>query len=1508
MHSQVADQTPNTGSFIWNIPNDLPAASDYRIRVDDGTNIDESDADFILEAPDACCMPNGLCEPLAPQPCIDAGGSPQPPGTTCTTPGACCTSDDTCEMLDPLCCVDQGGEPSPPDICTLNRACCFFEDGSCADLDPLCCHLGGGHPQGPASLCLGDMNVNGFDDACEIVDCEVQTLIASDAAPTDVFGVLFGWAVSISGEVAVIGTPFDDDACIPDDFDCNSGSAYIYRFNGSTWIEDAKLTASDAAQYDEFGISVSVSGDTAVVATWRDDCAAGSLCGSAYVFEKPPGGWVDMTETAKLTVSDAAAGDYFGTSVSISGDVILIGAQGKDCLAGSDCGAAYVFEKPPGGWVDMTETAKLTAFDGAEDDGFGLSVSISGDVILIGASGKDCLPSSDCGAAYVFEKPPGGWVDTTEAAKLTAFDAAPSDGFGASVSINSEMALVGAHSGDGLTPCGSAVVPNSGSAYVFEMPPGGWVHMTETAKLTASDAARGDYFGSSVSISGDVAVVGSEYGGSAYVYRFDGIDWVEGAKLLGSESAYFGFAVSVSGNVVVVGAPLAYVGMGRSGSAYVYQIRGGFDCNSNTINDACEADCNANGVPDDCDINEGTSEDCNGNAIPDECDVDAGTSTDCNNNGILDVCDIDSGTSLDCQPNSIPDECEAYPGFADASGPLSPIDRDNPQSHTIISPPDAIADVALWFEASADLGSTSEFIDVDINGIPVGRIFESRANYCPAEPDTAILVIPAVTFNVAVGGGDAVINMVPSSSVYACASSFITVTVLGKDCNGNSIHDDCDIADGTSLDCQPNGTPDECETLPFFTDGSGPLSPIDEDNPQSHTITSPPVATADVTFSFTASADLSSTLEFIDVDINGIPVGRIFESGASDCPAEPDTATLFVLAAVYNTAIGGGDAVINMVPGTYVDADTCPSSFITVTVEYEAGRDCNGNSVPDDCDIADGTSLDCQRNGIPDDCDIANGTSQDSPPNGIPDECEVAICVDDHAPPGGDGTCWSSPFKYLQDALAVATVGAEVRVAEGTYRPDQDEAGNVTPGDRDATFQLISGVTIQGGYAGYNAPDPNERDFVLYESVLSGDLNEDDGPDYVEDFALCVSVEGWPPGPACDAFDFDEDGDVDLDDDLGTFLAVNNYTDSTYHVVTGGGVDARAWLDGFTITSGNANGSGSRSQGAGMLNVSGSPTLINCTFSGNAAGDNGGGGMSNDGGDPALTDCIFSGNVARHVEGGGGMHNANGSNPTLIDCMFASNASGSGGGMCNVESSPVLTVCTFGENLAVAVGAGMFNELSDPTLTNCHFTGNMAGYNAGGMYNYDSGPAMINCTFSENSAGSGGGGMYSYFHSSPSLADCNFSDNYAGNSGGGMYNRFLSSSSLADCNFTGNYAEYAGGGMYNEDTTLEVTNCTFSGNSAGSRGGGIYRRETNLVVTNCTFSGNVAADYGGGMYGSARSTNCTFSGNVAGNYGGGIYVPGGTLVAVNCILWRNADSSGIDERAAQVYPVSKALV
>jgi len=336
------------------------------------------------------------------------------------------------------------------------------------------------------------------------------------------------------------------------------------------------------------------------------------------------------------------------------------------------------------------------------------------------------------------------------------------------------------------------------------------------------------------------------------------------------------------------------------------------------------------------------------------------------------------------------------------------------------------------------------------------------------------------------------------------------------------------------------------------------------------------------------------------------------------------------------------------------------------------------------------------------------------------------IYVDANAPgPTHDGSSWENAYKHLQDALAEANSNPdvnEIRVAQGTYKPDQTSADPNGSGDRTATFQLINGVTLKGGYAGFGESDPNERDIQFYETILSGDLDGND-----------VGVD------PCDLLD------------------EHTRAENSYNVVTGSGTDANAILEGFTITGGNANGSFPLNCGGGMFNLFySSPKLTNCIFSGNSAYD--GGGMYNwYYCNPTLSNCIFSGNSSTGTDfssGGGGMYNCDYSSPKVTNCTFSDNtASNIGGGMVNwYNCGPTLINCTISSNHARS-GGGMRNFSSAPTLTNCIITGNTARW-GGGMFNYyERGSILTNCTFSGNSAVTYGGGMYNY-GSSSMLMNC----------------------------------------------------------------------------------------------------------------------------------------------------------
>ena len=215
-------------------------------------------------------------------------------------------------------------------------------------------------------------------------------------------------------------------------------------------FQQGKLTASDGAEFDTFGKRVAISGDTIVVGASEDGLDPVFSRGSAYVFVKPVGGWANATQTAKLTASDGTDFDFFGSSVAISGDTIVVGANGDDVGANLDQGSVYVFVKPAGPWGNATQTAKLTASDGADADALGISVAIDSNTIVAGAYQDQIGPAFGQGSAYIFVKPAGPWVNGTQAAKLTASNGTDFDLFGESVSVDGDTAVVGARRGTAL--------------------------------------------------------------------------------------------------------------------------------------------------------------------------------------------------------------------------------------------------------------------------------------------------------------------------------------------------------------------------------------------------------------------------------------------------------------------------------------------------------------------------------------------------------------------------------------------------------------------------------------------------------------------------------------------------------------------------------------------------------------------------------------------------------------------------------------------------------------------------------------------------------------------------------------------------------------------------------------------------------------------------------------------------------------------------------------------------
>lgn len=358
-------------------------------------------------------------------------------------------------------------------------------------------------------------------------------------------GANFGGAVAIDGDYAIIGDYGERS---------RMGTAYIFHKENGSWIQQARLVASDSLADDYFGTSVAISGDYVVIGSpWDDD--GGSNSGSAYIFKRNGATWI---QEAKLTADTSAVNDNFGHAVSISGDQIAVGAPYDDGN-GSASGIVYIFENSGGNW---SLAQKVTASDASTGYSFGYAVSLSGDYLFIG-SPYHTLMGASAGAAYAFYYSSSAW---SQQAMLTAPDGATDDNFGYSLNTDGNKVVIG-------SPWDDDDGSGSGSAYVFNRSGTSWPYAT---KVTASDGSAGDLFGGSVSISGDDLLIGAkQYNssvGKAYLYYWNSTTWSETNQIVQSNPVAwdrFGVAVALCGNDMIIGAD----GEGSEGTAYLIHFR-----------------------------------------------------------------------------------------------------------------------------------------------------------------------------------------------------------------------------------------------------------------------------------------------------------------------------------------------------------------------------------------------------------------------------------------------------------------------------------------------------------------------------------------------------------------------------------------------------------------------------------------------------------------------------------------------------------------------------------------------------------------------------------------------------------------------------------------------------------------------------------------------------------------------------------------------------------------------
>ena len=403
--------------------------------------------------------------------------------------------------------------------------------------------------------CCSVLFIASLCHAQECAPIEIDKVSSGHGAPSS----SFGGALAISGDLAIFGAITDNSN------GTNAGAAYIYRFDGTQWVEEAELLSDDGASFDFFGHSVAISGQTALIG------APNGGAGSAYIFQYDGIAW---NQQAKLTASDAEVADQFGSAVAIADGVALVGAY-RDDDSGENAGAAYVFLFDGKQWLQST---KLLSASSNPGDEMGTSIAFDGTTLMIGAPGNTTF-NTDPGKVHVYSYDPLGQPSQwTDQATLQAIHFNSQNWFGASIALDNGRAIIG-------TPGENLNGSLSGAAYIFDFDGKGWI---ESATLLPDTATAVELFGSSVAIDGDHALVGvpardSKDGfdtGAAYLYERIGANWIQSTKLSASDSSEFdsfGSSVGMNESQMIIGARGDHTFTGI-GSAYVFDLNCAAGC------------------------------------------------------------------------------------------------------------------------------------------------------------------------------------------------------------------------------------------------------------------------------------------------------------------------------------------------------------------------------------------------------------------------------------------------------------------------------------------------------------------------------------------------------------------------------------------------------------------------------------------------------------------------------------------------------------------------------------------------------------------------------------------------------------------------------------------------------------------------------------------------------------------------------------------------------------------
>jgi hypothetical protein len=381
----------------------------------------------------------------------------------------------------------------------------------------------------------------------------------------------YGLALAVDAGRALVGSPgFDGSGD-------NQGAAYLYiasQGGEDGWGEVKKLVPDDPADGDLFGISVGLAGDYAVVGAGAADGASVDQ-GAAYIFYRNQGGEDNWGQFKKLTADDADDGDGFGFAVAIDGDTIIVGSDGADG-SGSDQGAAYIFSRDLGGPDNWGQAAKLVSGEPADDNQFGFAVDIDGDYALVGSPGEDGS-GIDRGIVYIFSRDLGGSEAWGRIGEFSPTDVPDYTYIGTAVAIDGALAVIGSAFEDNAGT-------DRGAVHILSRDYGGMDSWGRVKRVVASDEHDNDFFGYAVAIAGDDILVGSAWArgggterGQGYLFSRDegGTDnWGEVQRLRASDAAdgdWFGSAVGIDGDYVLVGAPGEDGSGADRGAAYVFK-------------------------------------------------------------------------------------------------------------------------------------------------------------------------------------------------------------------------------------------------------------------------------------------------------------------------------------------------------------------------------------------------------------------------------------------------------------------------------------------------------------------------------------------------------------------------------------------------------------------------------------------------------------------------------------------------------------------------------------------------------------------------------------------------------------------------------------------------------------------------------------------------------------------------------------------------------------------------